>query len=147
MFISQYPLVRFGSIGREMNRLFDDVFPGFTRTTSCHAGFFPAMDVWEDADTIWVEAEVPGFQQDEIDVHATGNDLTIEGQRKQEKACEDGLTYHQRERNSGKFSRMLTLPFDVDASKVEASLKDGILTVRLPKAEAIKRKKITVSLT
>lgn len=143
MFLKQYPLVRFGRFGRDMSRLFDDVFPGLDVSAPRRSGAFPAMNVWEDGDCVYAEAEVPGLSESDVEVHVVGNELSIQGQRAGTNG--DDLTYYCRERSVGKFARMLTLPFDIDADKVEATLKDGLLTVKLPKADSIKRRKITVS--
>jgi len=126
---------------REMDRLFE----GLTGATSGEpgAGVFPLANVTEDGDNYYVRAELPGIKADELDISVTGESLSISGERKIAAEGEDAR-YHRRERNAGKFSRMLTLPGHIDTQKVEASCTDGILTVVLPKAEAAKPKQITV---
>ncbi|MBW2035652.1 MAG: Hsp20/alpha crystallin family protein, partial [Deltaproteobacteria bacterium] len=80
---------------------------------------------------------------DELDISVTGDSLTISGERKIPSEDENA-NYHRRERESGKFSRVLSLPGQIDTSKVEASTADGIFTVVLPKSEAAKPKQITI---
>jgi len=113
---------------------------GFTREPM--AGVFPLMNLTEDKDNYYVRAELPGIKGGDLEIQATGDSLTISGERK---ISEDAnATYHRRERESGKFSRILTLPGEIDTDKVEATCVDGILTIRLPKAEASKPRQITV---
>jgi HSP20 family protein len=88
------------------------------------------------------EAELPGVSMEDIEVMVVGNELTIRGQRRPRPA--DNVNFHRRERGTGEFSRTVTLPFDIDQNKVEAILKNGILTVVLPKAETAKPRKIKV---
>jgi HSP20 family protein len=103
---------------------------------------FPALNVWEDGDRFYAEAEVPGVKMDDMEIYASGNELTVRGQRK---PLEDNeVTYHRQERGGGEFSRVITLPAEVNADKVEATLKNGVLTVMLPKAEAARMRKIQV---
>jgi HSP20 family protein len=107
------------------------------------AGVFPLMNVSEDPDNYYVRAELPGIKADELNISITGNSLTVAGERtipaENEKAG-----YHRREREAGKFSRVVGLPSEVDTSKVEARCVDGLLTVVLPKAEEAKPKQIAV---
>ena len=107
------------------------------------AGVFPLMNVTENKDNYYVRAELPGLNADELDISVTGDTLSIAGERKlpieDEKA-----QYHRREREAGRFSRIVSLPAQIDAGKVEAHCADGVLTVTLPKAEAAKPKQITV---
>ncbi|MDY6838376.1 MAG: Hsp20/alpha crystallin family protein [Thermodesulfobacteriota bacterium] len=126
---------------KEMDRLFD----GLTGATPGMpgAGVFPLTNVTEDSDNYYVRAELPGMKADELDISVTGESLSISGERKILAEGEDAK-YHRRERNAGKFSRMLTLPGHINTQKVEASCTDGVLTVVLPKAEAAKPKQITV---
>jgi HSP20 family protein len=90
-----------------------------------------------------VEMEVPGVKSGQIDVSVAGDELTIKAQRPD--VSEDGVTYHRRERPTGNFTRVLSLPCAVDANRVEAELAEGVLTLRLPKAEAAKPRKINVA--
>ena len=107
------------------------------------AGGYPAFNVWEDADKVFVEAELPGLDLKDLEIYVTaGNHLTLKGERKPN-VPEKGL-WHRQERGFGKFSRSLTLPFNVDADKVDARFENGVLLVALPKHESARPRKITV---
>jgi HSP20 family protein len=101
------------------------------------------MNVTEDKDSFYVRAELPGLKPDELDISVTGDTLSLSGERKIP-AEDENAQYHRREREAGKFSRIVSLPSQVNTGKVEASCKDGILTITLPKAEAAKPKQITI---
>jgi HSP20 family protein len=126
---------------REMDRLSEALTGPLFREPV--AGVFPLMNITEDPDSYYVRAELPGIKSDELKVSLTGNSLTIAGERtipaENEKA-----RYHRREREAGEFSRVVSLPSQVDTSRVEARCVDGVLTVVLPKAEAAKPKQIAV---
>jgi HSP20 family protein len=112
-------------------------------STEPSAGVFPLMNVTEDKDNYYVRAELPGIKADALDISITGDSLSISGERKIPEEQENAK-YHRRERESGKFSRILRLPSQVDTNKVEATATDGILKVMLPKSEEAKPKQITV---
>jgi HSP20 family protein len=90
-----------------------------------------------------VNAEVPGIDVKDIDISVVGETLTLSGARKSED-LEEGSRYHRQERGSGKFNRSVELPFPVDIDKVEATFKNGVLHISLPRSEADKPKKIVV---
>lgn len=103
---------------------------------------FPALNVWEDGDRLMAEAELPGLRLEDIELLVIGNELTIKGQRP--KTAEAKGSIHRQERGVGEFTRTITLPVEIDAEKVEATLKNGVLTVVLPKADPAKARKIAV---
>ena len=103
----------------------------------------PAIDVRESDDELVVSADLPGLTKKDIEVTVEDNRLTVSGERKWDEETRNDR-YHRIERAYGRFSRTLTLPSAVDAEKVEASFKDGILNVTIPKAEQAKRKQIAV---
>ena len=107
------------------------------------AGVFPLMNVTEDKDNYYVRAELPGFKADDLDISVTGETLSISGERKLP-GEDEKAQYHRRERESGKFSRIISLPTQMDTKKVEARCADGILTVTMPKSEAEKPKQISI---
>jgi HSP20 family protein len=107
------------------------------------AGVFPLMNLTEDRDHYYLRAELPGIKAEDLDIMATGDSLTISGERKISEEDEKA-TFHRREREAGRFSRVIQLPGDIDTGKVEASCADGILTIVLPKAEASKPKQVRV---
>jgi HSP20 family protein len=104
---------------------------------------YPLLNVREEADAFYVEAEVPGVTQDQIEVLIRhGTELTLQGERKP--ASSELGTWHTRERGEGRFQRVLTLSAPVNADKVRASLEHGVLHVVLPKAESVKAHRIPV---
>ena len=137
-----YP-TSFDQFRREMNRLFDEVTHTVDPRTMFRGRTFPALNLWEDAECVYAEAEVPGLNMEDLDVNISGNELTIKGERKPIEG--EGATYHRQERGTGTFLRTVTLPFEVNVDKVDALLKDGVLLITLPKAAAAKARKITVS--
>ena len=129
----------------EMTRLFDELTPFtplVTRMGWRTPGVFPALNVWEDQQDLFVEAELPGMKLDDLHIFIQGDELTLRGNRR---AVDDANSqYLRRERSSGEFVRYLTLPFDVDPDKVEATLRDGVLMIRMPKSERAKARRIQV---
>jgi len=136
------PLAALNELRGEMDRLFDGYGPRFNGGPWNQARVFPALNVWENGDALYAEAEIPGVTHEDIEVFTVGNELTIKGTRKPREG--EDASYHRRERGTGEFTRVVTLPVNVDADKVQASLKDGVLTITLPKAAEAKPKRITV---
>jgi HSP20 family protein len=99
--------------------------------------------MFETNDQLVVKASVPGVKPENLDVTIQGETLTIKGETKEETESEQGR-YHFRERRQGAFARTVTLPFPIQNDKVEASFNNGVLTLTLPKAEAIKPRTIKV---
>ena len=126
-------------IQRDMNRVFDGYSPVRTRT----APSYPALNIWSSEEGLVVNAEVPGIDVKDIDISVVGETLTLSGACKSED-LEEGSRYHRQERGSGKFNRSVELPFPVDIDKVEATFKNGVLHISLPRSEADKPKKIVV---
>jgi HSP20 family protein len=107
------------------------------------AGSFPALNIWQDEGTVYAEAELPGMELNDLEIFVTGgNQLTIKGERKEPKL--DNGTWHRQERGFGSFARVVNLPVDVNAERVEARLANGVLTITMPKTEAAKPRKIVV---
>ena len=136
-----FPLAPFQELRREVSRLFDD-FGTTGRRAPFGGNAFPALNVWDDGDALFVEAELPGVAQDDLEIYAVGNELTIKGRRVSPR--DEKRTFHRQERGMGEFVRVVTLPVDVNSEAVEATLERGVLSLRLPKAESAKRRKITV---
>jgi HSP20 family protein len=130
-----------GDLRHEIDRLFEDWTSPFNGNLFRPAAF-PAVNVWEDAENFYAEAELPGVTMEDLEVNVVGDELSIKGTRKP--MPEGAYTYHRQERGTGEFTRFVTLPALVDAAKVEAVLQDGVLTVTLPKAEEAKPKRIQV---
>jgi len=131
----------------EMDRLVSDFFvpsnSGPPARWSWTARSFPALNVWDEGDALYAEAEVPGMKSEELEISVVGSDLTICGHRG--RGERGGVVYYRQERGTGEFNRVLRLPEEVEAGKVEATLADGVLLIKLPKAESAKPKKIKVS--
>jgi HSP20 family protein len=124
----------------EMNHLFDRWTDGGLFTAPAA---FPPMNVWEDGDRVCVEAELPGLNLKDLEIYVTGgNQLTVKGQR--QPCVPDKGVWHRQERVFGTFTRALTLPFPVDADKVDARLENGVLQIDLTKHESARPRKIAV---
>ncbi len=127
------PFVR---LQQEMNRLFED-FTGGALLPLQGGGFSPRVDVRETEDAIRVSAELPGMREDDLDLKLTDDCLTIAGEKQEEKSGEkDGFSYT--ERSFGSFRRDIPLPAGVDAEKVEATFKNGVLEITVPKSAEAK---------
>lgn len=125
-----------------LDMLLDDDFWRIPWASAFVTRSFPALNVWDDGEAFLVEAEVPGLGLDDLDLTATGNELTLEGERQD--VIEEGVTHHRRERGVGRFSRVIHLPAEVETDGVEANLRDGVLTIRLPKAASVRPRRIQV---
>lgn len=108
-----------------------------------YRGVFPALNMTENEDTLYLTAELPGINPEEIDISATANSIVLRGERKESSTSKE-VNYHQREREFGTFRRVIDLPTKIDTDKINASYKNGILTVALPKAEEVKPKQIQI---
>jgi HSP20 family protein len=130
-----------------MDRFFDEPFFGAPQLWSQRGEGFPlALDMIEEEGQYIVKASMPGVEPDQVEITLTDNVLTIKGETKSESE-NDRSNYHVRERHYGSFVRHLTLPAAVDAEHVEATHENGVLTLRLPKTEAAKPKKIAIQTT
>lgn len=129
------------TLHNEMDDLFDSFFRGLDKPFNNYK-LWPTVDVAEDENSIIVRAEVPGCNAEDIDISVYGNTMTISGEKKLKEEKKEKGYYHV-ESSYGSFRRELTLPTDVDSDKIEATCKDGVLSVNLPKtvkAKAIKVK-------
>ncbi len=138
------PFREVSKLRREMDRLWDDYFGPSRRALQPLEGeWAPAVDVSESGEQITITAEVPGMDAKDIEISLVGDILTIKGEKKAERE-EKGENFHMVERSYGSFSRSLKLPAGVDPDKVEASYKQGVLTIALPKKEEVKPKAIEI---
>lgn len=138
------PGLSFDQFRQEMDRLLEDTFSAFRAAPVAKTGRspgYPAINVWEENHTIFVEAELPGQASDSVDVSLLNNELWIRG--KGEAAPEKGA-FHRRERTSNAFERSVKLPSLVNAEQVNASLVDGVLKIKLPKMESARPRKISI---
>ena len=127
---------------REMNRLFGR--RGFDfETWPALAVLYPPVNLWEDDDFVYAEAELPGLKLPDLEITVTANNqLTLKGKR--EPAAPGKVEWHRQERSFGGFERTIDLPVSVDAAEVEARLENGVLTIKMAKSPAAKPKKISV---
>lgn len=123
-----------------INRLFDQLISDelFVALNSANWRMMP-LSLWEDENSIYVEADTPGLTDKDIDVSVKGNELVIRGERKQEQKGNGYDTRHY-----GRFEQRVTLPAEVDANDVEAKLSNGVLSLSFPKSEGAKPKRITL---
>lgn len=140
-------LVRFDPF-REITSLRDDMNRLFSRTLgdSPAAGntWSPAVDIFDTADAIVLRAELPGLDAEDIEIEVDDNVLTLSGERRFEERVEEGR-YYRVERAYGRFQRSVTLPQNVKADEISASVDRGVLEVRVPKADEAKPRKIAVT--
>lgn len=131
------PWTGFGSLRKEMDKLFDRFWEGDWPALPALGEWSPALEVSETKDAIMVKAEVPGMESKDIQLSLQDNVLTVRGEKRQEKE-EKEEHYYRAERSYGAFARAIRLPSAVDGSKVAATFKNGVLKVTLPKAPAAK---------
>src|SRR5262245_25046266 len=143
--LSTWPaLDRWADLRDEINSLFDLPMTGnFARQAQLFSGWTPALDLYQNNDNVVAVVELPGMRKEDIDISLHDGMLTIAGER--QSSSSEGENAERTERFSGKFRRSITLPSRVDADKVSASYKDGVLTVTLPKADEAKPKKVEVT--
>ena len=139
------PFEDLGRLQREMNRLFEESQPrDLPRKNGAPSLWAPQVDIHEDENVITVKADLPGVKLEDIDIQLTNDTLTVTGERRfQDEERKSG--YVRVERAYGSFKRTFTLGVPVDADKIKASFKDGVLTISLPKSDEIKPKKVQVS--
>ena len=139
----------FWEVQSEMNRLRNEMDRVFGRSNGNGRQLlapteYPALNLWEDDEQLYVEAELPGMNLEDLSIFVTGgSQLTISGERKE--PATEGISWHRRERGYGKFTRVIELPVPVDEDRVEAYFKLGVLTIKLPKHAGAKPRRITVS--
>jgi HSP20 family protein len=128
---------------KEMNRLFDLRSQWPVKTSNGTGLWAPAVDIIDEKDQIRIKADLPGLKKEDIEVSADNGVLTIKGEKKEEKEVKE-KDYVRSERYYGSFHRSFSLPTGVDSQKVNASYKDGVLEITIPKREDAKSKQIKV---
>jgi len=127
----------FFRLQHEMNQLFNDAFNGFGLSAAFRGDFdearLPRIDVRDADHAVEIEAEFPGVEEKDLDVQVNDNLLTIKGEKKFERKDEKEGAYRVMERSYGSFARSMTLPFAVDPETVEATFRNGVLKLTLPK--------------
>jgi HSP20 family protein len=138
------PMGNLLSFQHEMNRMFDQFFRAGNGEEAKVSTWRPSVDVYETDDALVIKAELPGVSKDDVSIDVHQNTLTLRGERKHEAEVKDEH-YHRVERSYGSFQRSFTLPATVDAEKAEASFKDGVLELRLPRLESAKPRQIAIN--
>ena len=134
---------------REFDRLFRDSFTTFGGEREAEPStrpWAPAVDIYETENSIVLKAELPGIDPKDVEVRVEDNTIYLKGERKFEKETKDE-NYHRVERSYGSFARSFSLPNSIDADKVVAEYKDGVLNLTLPKREEAKPKTIRINVT
>ncbi len=135
------PFLEMERLQRRMSRLFEEAYgPGLA---PWRPGVYPLVNLSEDKDHLYVRAELPGIKAEGLEITVHEGNLILRGER-QIPTEEKQVNYHRRERESGFFRRIVALPARLQPEKVEASCKDGILTIKLAKPEEVKPRKIQV---
>ena len=137
------PFAGFGNFRSVLNDLFDENH-GHSAKQPSVSKWYPAVDVLESKDSYLIHAELPGMKKDDIKVEVKDGALVLSGERKSEKPAE-GIEYRHTERVAAKFWRSFTLPETVKQDGIEASYKDGVLEIRVPKVEKAKPRQIEIS--
>ena len=106
-------------------------------------GAFPLVNVFNDGEDFVLVAELPGVKKEDLDIQVRGDTVRIQG--KKSIAYDEAASAHRRERAAGQFDRTLTLPAELDTAKVSAEYRDGVLTLRLPRAESAKPRTVTIN--
>lgn len=135
------------SLREAMDRLFEESFlrPGFLGGNDSASALMP-LDMYETQDDVVVKAAIPGVKPEDIEVTVTGDLLTIKGEFKSENEQRDEKrNYHRQERRFGSFSRQVALPSRVNADACQADFENGVLTLKLPKVEEAKVKKVQIT--
>lgn len=128
----------------DMDRLFWNPF-GRLASREVSTNWAPAIDIHEDKESVTIEAELAGLKKEDIKINVEDDVLTLQGERKYEDERKD-KSCHRIERRYGMFARSFTLPHSVDASKVKATMKDGLLQITLPKREESKPKTVPIEI-
>jgi HSP20 family protein len=123
---------------------FERMSRALSRMSTTRTYDFPLINLWVSGDTATVITELPGIDPANIDINVVDGTLVLKGNR-EAGALKDDETYHRRERWQGAFSKSVELPFRVEVDKVKAAYKKGILTIELPRAEADKPKKVSIT--
>ncbi len=137
------PFRELRAMQEQMNRLLDLAWNREPGEELREGIWQPPVDIFEDAESLIIKAELPGIEQKDIDVRIEDNTLTLRGERKQDQEVKKE-NYHRIERYYGSFQRSFSLPATIDQEKVKATCDKGVLTIILPKKEEIKPKQISV---
>lgn len=140
------PFREMSGLQKEMDRLFGQHFGrmrGPEEEDLAATAWAPPVDIFETEDKVVLKAEFPGLKKEDIEIQVRDNTLTLKGEKKFEKEVKEE-SYHRVERAYGSFQRSFTLPSTIKQDGIEASFKDGILEISLPKAEEAKPKQVKI---
>jgi HSP20 family protein len=139
------PFREMAALQERVNRAFGDMSRQYDDDLTTRGSWIPAVDIYQtDNHTLVLKVELPDVVREDIDLRVENNTLTITGQKQRDKAVKEEQ-YHRIERTFGSFTRTFTLPPTVDAGKIEAEFKNGVLTVTLPLREEAKPRQIQVT--
>ena len=134
----------FSLVDQDRNRLREELLRLARVGDDVAAGVFPAVNLYDDGESFMLRAEIPGLDKERLDVSVRGDQLTLRGERIVERP-EERANYHRRERESGQFRRVVTLPHRVEAGGVTATYRDGVLEVVLPRVAEAQPRKVQIS--
>ena len=131
---------------RQLNRILDDAFSGWPQEQgTITSAWFPPCDIVEDGESVRIMMELPGVEPDDVRLSLENNILTIRGEKRQQQESTEGGRVHRYERSYGTFERSFSLPNTVDADNVSADYDNGVLTIRLQKAERMRPREIPLN--
>ena len=131
----------FSQLQRELERMLETTFGSVGASTG---GVYPPVNVFEANDAYVIKAEAPGVDPAKVEIDVQDNTLVLRGERRFEDTAEQKGAYHRREREQGQFRRVARLPGKVDGERAAASYRDGVLTVRVPKAKELQPRRVAI---
>ncbi|MCL2029707.1 MAG: Hsp20/alpha crystallin family protein [Deltaproteobacteria bacterium] len=137
------PFLELEKMRNRMENIYNTLAGSVPHLRSNYTGVFPPVNLAEDDDHLYLTAELPGAAADKLEVSVKGETLSLKGEIAAGQAGSD-VSYHRKERESGSFSRVLTLPAKVEVDRVEAAFKNGVLTVTIPKAAEAKARQVSI---
>ena len=137
------PFLELEKMRNHMETIYNALTGGLAQARRNCTGVFPLVNLTEDDDRLYLTAELPGAAADKLEVSVKGETLSLRGEIPPAQAPEE-VNYHRRERESGSFRRVLTLPVKIEAENIEAVFKNGVLSVTLPKAAEAKARQVSI---
>jgi HSP20 family protein len=137
------PFTTLRAVQRAMETAMGNDWLGAATAGAAGAGAFPLVNVFNEGEDFVVVAELPGVKKEDLDIQVRADTVRIQG--KKSVAYEEGASVHRRERSAGQFDRTVTLPAQLDAAKVTAEYRDGVLTLRLPRAETERARTVVIN--
>ena len=131
------------TLRNSMDRLFDDFF-SLKTADFFDSEWLPAIDMYNDEKNMYIKADIAGIEEKDLNVMVQDNILTISGERTEEKKESKNGSYYISERKTGSFSRSFSLPEEVKTENIKAELKNGVLTITMPKEKPVEAKKIKI---